>query len=133
MRAPDTHTRDRLPNLMRRLGPASATALAAELGVSVATLHRLLQERAGEVLQAGLARRSRHALHRRLRDGSGTLPLATIDAQGRAHDAGQLVLVQPEGCWLPLHQLAGTPWPLPSPAAVAPRDAMLERAGVAGG
>jgi len=128
MRAPDTHTRDRLPNLMRRLGPASATALAAELGVSVATLHRLLQERAGEVLQAGLARRSRHALHRRLRDGSGTLPLATIDAQGRAHDAGQLVLVQPEGCWLPLHQLAGTHWPLPAPAANAPRDAMLDAA-----
>lgn len=42
MRAADTVSRDRLPSLMRRLGPSSATTLAAELGVSVATLHRLL-------------------------------------------------------------------------------------------
>ncbi len=125
MRAPDTNVRDRLPGLMRRLGPASATVLAAALGISVATLHRLLQERAGEVLSAGQARRSRHALRRQLRTGGSTLPLATIDAQGRAHDAGQLVLVQPESCWLPL---AGTPWPLPDPAATAARDPMMDAA-----
>ena len=128
MRAADTASRDRLPSLMARLGQASATALAAELGVSVATLHRLLQERAGEVVSAGLARRCRHALRRRLRDGSPALPLATIDAQGRAHDAGQLVLVQPAGCWLPLHPFAGAPWPLPKPAEGAQRDPMLDAA-----
>ena len=124
MRAADTVSRDRLPSLMRRLGPSSATTLAAELGVSVATLHRLLQERAAEVVSAGRARRSRHALGRRLRDGSHALPLAAIDAEGRAHDAGLLVLVQPEGCWLPLQQIAGAPWPLPSPSAL--RDPLLD-------
>jgi len=125
MRASDSNARDRLRSMMRRLGPASATTLAAELGVSVATLHRLLQERASEVVQAGQARRSRHALRRGLRDGTGALPLATIDAQGRAHDAGQLLLVQPEGCWLPL---AGTRWPLPTPTASAQRDPTLDTA-----
>ena len=122
MRTPDTVSRDRLPSLMARRGPASASSLAAELGVSVATLHRLLQERAGELVSAGLARRSRHALRRRLRGGASALPLASIDAQGRAHDAGQLVLVQPAGCWLPLQQFAGMPWPLPKPAQGALRD-----------
>ena len=117
MRAADPVSRDRLPGLMARLGPTSATRLAAELGVSVATLHRLLQERAGEVLQAGQARRSRHALRRRLSNGLRSMPLASIDGQGRAHDAGQLVLVQPEGCWLPLSSLAGAHWPLPTAAA----------------
>ena len=128
MRAADTVSRDRLPSLMRRLGPSSSTTLAAELGVSVATLHRLLHERAREVVSAGLARRSRHALRRRLRDGSPALPLAAIDTQGRAHDAGQLVLVQPAGCWLPLQQVAGTPWPLPKPAEGALRDPLLDAA-----
>ena len=122
MRTPDTVSRDRLPSRMARRGPASASSLAAELGVSVATLHRLLQERAGELVSAGLARRSRHALRRRLRGGASALPLASIDAQGRAHDAGQLVLVQPAGCWLPLQQFSGMPWPLPKPAPGALRD-----------
>ena len=125
MRLADTASRDRLPSLMARLGPANATTLATELGVSVATLHRLLQERAGDVVAAGQARRSRHALRRRLRDGSSALPLAAIDAQGRAHDAGHLVLVQPAGCWLPL---SGTPWPLPTPARTASADPMLDAA-----
>ena len=125
MRTPDTNARERLPGLMRRLGPASATTLAADLGVSVATLHRLLQERAGEVWSAGQARRSRHALRRQLRNGSSAMPLASIDAAGRAHAAGQLVLVQPEGCWL---SLAGTPWPLPIRTAKTPRDPMEDAA-----
>ena len=128
MRSADTASRDRLPSLMARLGPTSTTTLAAELGVSVATLHRLLQERAGEVVSAGQARRSRHALRRRLRDGSSALPLAAIDAQGRAHDAGHLVLVQPAGCWLPLHPLSGTPSPLPTPARTTPADPLLDAA-----
>jgi hypothetical protein len=123
MRPADTISRDRLPGLMARLGPASATTLAGELGVSVATLHRLLQENAGQVLSAGQARRSRHAWRRPLRDGRSTLPLAAIDAEGRAHDAGTLALVQPGGCWLPL---AGTPWPLPAPAKGPRRDPLFD-------
>lgn len=123
MRAADTVARDRLPGLMARLGPASAATLAAELGVSVATVHRLLQENAASVLCAGQARRSRHAGRRSLRDGRTTLPLAAIDAQGRAHDAGTLALVQPGGCWLPL---AGTPWPLPPRIAATRRDPLFD-------
>lgn len=122
MRAVDTLSRDRLPGLMARLGPASATTLAGELGVSVATLHRLLQARADSVLSAGQARRSRHAWRRGLRSGQRTLPLAVIDAEGRAHDAGTLALVQPGGCWLPL---AGTPWPLPAAITGPQRDPLF--------
>jgi hypothetical protein len=91
--------------------------------VSVATLHRLLQERPAEVLSAGQARRSRHAWRRALRSGQRTLPLAVIDADGRAHDAGTLALVQPGGCWLPL---AGMPWPLPAPAKGPQRDPLFD-------
>lgn len=123
MRAADAASRDRLPGLMARLGPASATTLAGELGVSVATLHRLLQERADSVLSAGQARRSRHAWRRALRNGQRTLPLAVIDADGRAHDAGTLALVQPGGCWLPL---AGTAWPLPAPTNGPQRDPLFD-------
>lgn len=109
MRPADTLARERLPVLMSRQGPSRAADLAQALGVSLATLHRLLQERA-DVHSAGRARRSRHALQRRLRGVDSHFPVVRIDTEGRAHDAGSLVLVQPEGCaWT----LEASPWPVP--------------------
>lgn len=112
MRPADTLARERLPVLMSRQGPSRAADLAQALGVSVATLHRLLQERS-DVQSAGRARRTRHALQRQLRGVDSRFPVVRIDPEGRAHDAGTLVLVQPEGCaWA----LEASPWPVPDEA-----------------
>ncbi|MFN0186887.1 MAG: type II toxin-antitoxin system HipA family toxin YjjJ [Aquabacterium sp.] len=114
MRPRNQPARDRLQAVLRRLGPASAPALAAELGVSRATLHRMLVEAGtGQIVSAGQAQRSRHAMRRPLRGGAGDIPLRRVDAAGRVHDESMLALKQPSGSRLVLS--AGR-WPLPDSA-----------------
>jgi hypothetical protein len=92
--------------------PATAAGLAQALGVSVPTLHRLLQRLpAGELLSAGRARRARHALRRPLRGVMADLPVYAIDARGRAELLAPLALLHPHGTWM---DLAGSPWPVPA-------------------
>ncbi|HSI50871.1 MAG TPA: type II toxin-antitoxin system HipA family toxin YjjJ [Ideonella sp.] len=110
MRPRNQPARDRLLPLLGRLGPSSAAALAQALDVSVPTLHRLLQEQAGQVLSAGKARRARHALRRGLRGVVGDSPLYQVDVEGRAEQVGQLALLRPQGAWL---QLPDGSWPVP--------------------
>jgi hypothetical protein len=110
MRRPNTEARERLPGVLRRCAGMAAAELAAALGVSVPTLHRLLQEQAASVVAAGRARRARYALRRPLRGDIRPLPLYRIDLQGRAHALGELALLAPQGSWL---QLAGSDWPVP--------------------
>lgn len=93
---------DRLVQLLSRHGPSNASALAREAGVSMATLHRLLQALSGQVVSAGRARRTRHALRRPLRGEARDVPAYEIDREGRAHPLGQLTLVQPQGSLMAL-------------------------------
>ena len=110
MRPRNQAARDQLANLLRRRAAASTAELAAQAGVSVATLHRLLLEMGSSVLTTGKARRTRHALRRPLHGDLAALPLYRIDALGRADQIAQMALVYPEGSCL---ELTGSAWPVP--------------------
>lgn len=110
MRPRNQAARDRLPAALARRPGSTAQALAAELGVSVPTLHRLLGEHPHLVVAAGRARRARYALRRALRGSLAPLPLYEVQPSGQAQQVGELVLVHPEGSWL---SLEGSHWPLP--------------------
>lgn len=100
----------RLALLLGRQPAASTPELAAQLGVSVPTVQRLLRRAGAQVLSLGRARRTRHAWRRALRGQVGDLPLYRIDASGNAQPLGALALVAPEGTALALE---GSGWPLP--------------------
>jgi hypothetical protein len=109
MRRPDIAARDQLGVLLARHGPVSAPALVAELGVSTATLHRMLVEMSGRLVVGGRARRRRYALQRQVRGETGELPLYRVDIDGRAEQLSRLAPMAPQGSWMPL---AGTDWPV---------------------
>lgn len=108
MRTPDPTVRAKLITELRRHVPASAPELAAHLGVSVPTLHRLLREQGGAVFSAGAGRNTRHAARRPLRGIAAALPVYRVDADGRGHEAGSLELAAPQGCHF---DLRGLGWP----------------------
>ncbi len=114
MRPPNRAARDELLKLLRRRAPWPASALAAALAVSVPTLHRMLAELGDDLISTGRARRTRYGLRRALRGDSGSLPLYSVDAAGRAHALGLLTPVHPEGSCLPL---VAWPWPQPPESA----------------
>jgi hypothetical protein len=95
--------------LSRRAG-VGAAELAAEVGVSIPTLHRCLHEIEASVVVTGKARRTRYALRRPLRGDLADLPLYEVDATGRAELLSSLALVQPRGACM---ALAETGWPVP--------------------
>jgi hypothetical protein len=113
MRPPNQTARDLLPTLLARHGPMAAADLAGRLGVSIATVHRLLQAQPRQVISQGSARRARCAWRRPLRGVVASLPLIEVDAQGRSHTVAQLDLKQPHGSCL---DLAGSSWPVPDEA-----------------
>lgn len=88
---------------------ASAAELADAVGVSVATLHRLLGELDDQVLSVGKARRARYALRRPLRGDASDLPLYEVDTEGWAEAIARLTPVSPQGT---LMNLAEAGWPL---------------------
>ena len=110
MRPRNQPARDQLASVLRRRAAASTAELAAQAGVSVPTLHRLLQELGGALLTTGKARRTRHALRRPLRGDLAALPLYRIDELGRADQIAELALVHPQGSCLVLTDSA---WPVP--------------------
>ncbi|MBL0149263.1 MAG: type II toxin-antitoxin system HipA family toxin YjjJ [Ideonella sp.] len=113
MRPPNQTARDLLPALLARRGRVAAADLAGQLGVSVATLHRLLQAHPRQIISRGAARRARYAWRRPLRGQTAPLPLIEVDASGRSHTAAQLDLLQPQGSGL---DLGGSSWPVPDEA-----------------
>ncbi len=113
MRPKNQAARDRLNTVLARRAAVSAAELAERLGVSVPTLHRLLQEAGAEVVVTGRARRTRYALRRPLRGDLAELPLYEVDATGRAERVAQLALVHPQGSCM---DLAAAGWPVPEEA-----------------
>ena len=110
MRLKNQIARDQLTAVLARRAAASAPELAEQLGVSIATLHRLLQEIDGRVVGTGKARRTRYALRRALRGDPAELPLYEVDASGRAGLVAYLALVRPEGSCA---DFTDTGWPVP--------------------
>lgn len=113
MRPRNQAARERLRTVLARRSAISAADLAERLGVSVPTLHRLLQEAGDDVVVTGRARRTRYALRRPLRGDPVELPLYEVDASGRAERVAQLALVQPQGSCM---DLAAAGWPVPDEA-----------------
>ena len=110
MRPINQSARDQLASVLARRAAMPATELGEQLGVSPATLHRLLQERSDAIVTTGQARRTRYALRRALRGDLTELPLYAVDAAGQAQRVAQLALVHPQGSCM---QLAGSGWPVP--------------------
>jgi len=110
MRPRNEAARDQLSAVLARRSAVGAADIAAPLGVSIPTLHRMLQALGDTVVSIGKARRSRYALRRDLRGEMAPLPLYELDSAGRAERLSILDLVRPQGSCLPL---AGTGWPVP--------------------
>ncbi len=113
MRTKESLPRSQLHATLGRRAAVSAPDLAQQLGVSVPTLHRLLQEIPGQVVAMGQARRSRYALRQALRGSLAELPLYEVDATGRAECVSHLSLVRPQGSCLPMTRMATSGWPVP--------------------
>ncbi len=113
MRPRNQTSRNQLTTVLARRAAASAGTLAEQLGVSVPTLHRMLQEQGRAVVTAGSARRTRYALRRPLRGETAELPLYAVDGAGRAALVSHLALVHPQGSRM---SLAGSGWPVPDEA-----------------
>ena len=71
-------------------GRRSSRELQEALGVSQATVSRLIAAAGERVLRFGARRSARYAAARRLFDGGFALPLLLIDAEGAARRAGTL-------------------------------------------
>jgi HipA-like C-terminal domain len=102
--------RDQLTAVLARRAAVSASSLAEQLGISLATLHRVLQEQQALVVATGKARRTRYALRMPLRGELAEVPLYQIDEAGRVSLTTSLSLVHPEGT---LMSLSDTGWPVP--------------------
>lgn len=110
MRPRNEAARDQLTTVLGRRAAVGAAEIAGPLGVSIPTLHRLLQELGDRVVTRGKARRSRYALRRSLRGEAAPIPLYEVDAAGRATLLTRLDLLRPQGSCL---SLVGTGWPVP--------------------
>ena len=110
MRPRNEAARNQLITVLARRAAVGAADIAAPLGVSIPTLHRLLQELGDRLVTRGKARRARYALRRGLRGDLAPLPLYEVDAAGRAELLTTLHLLRPQGSCMPL---AGTGWPVP--------------------
>lgn len=111
---PATATVEQMRRLLAIRPVAAASELAAALGVSVPTVHRLLSKLpAGDLVAAGKARRARYALSRPLRGGKAVYPAYRVDVDGRLENAGSLALLHLSGSWMPLVELG---WPVPQEA-----------------
>ena len=102
MRPRNQPARDQLTTVLARRAAVSATSIAEQLGVSIPTLHRLLQEVEGSVVVTGKARRTRYALRMPVRGYSAELPLYEVDMAGHAERVAGLTAVHPHGACLSL-------------------------------
>jgi hypothetical protein len=87
-----------------------AGELLQRLGISRPSLMRAIVQLNGEIISRGRARRTSYAARRAIRGSNTPFPLYRIDTSGRAHEAGLLEPVYPEGCAIRFTEPC--PWPL---------------------
>ena len=97
MRPRNQAARDQLRSALARRPGVAAADLAQDLGVSLATLHRMLQEQRVQVLATGKASRTRYALRKPLRGDAADVPLYAVGVDGQATALAPLALVYPQG------------------------------------
>jgi hypothetical protein len=95
---------------LRTWGRQQAGELLQRLGVSRPSLMRAIAELDGQVVTRGRARRTAYAARRSIRGNPAPLVLYRIDESGRAHEAGLLEPIYPEGC--AMRFVEACPWPL---------------------
>jgi hypothetical protein len=102
---------EELARVLRAHPRAGSAELCARLGgISRATLARAIKKCGADVISAGAARRTRHALRRPLRGNAAPIPLHRVDGNGCVEEIGELSLIHPEGCALAFR--SPFPWPL---------------------
>lgn len=111
MRPKNEAARERLDSVMLRSGLVSAISLSDKLGVSVATMHRILHERGGQIVRLGSTKQARFALRRLVRGKRAPIPVYLINEHGQGVSCGMLDLIAPEGSIFPLHHFG---WPTDS-------------------
>lgn len=109
MRPKNDTARDLLPHLLQRHPGAKAATLAAEAGVSLPTMHRMLKAADHTVVRVGKAGRSCYYLRRPLRGLTGDIPIYAINQTGQAHQAGLMTLIEPDSTLL---DVAALGWPV---------------------
>ncbi|MBW8467865.1 MAG: type II toxin-antitoxin system HipA family toxin YjjJ [Thiobacillus sp.] len=117
MTATDPPENAALTRLRELGGVASSAELQARLGVSQATVSRLLAPllRSGRVLKVGAARSQRYLLPRAIEGVGSAVPMMRVDAQGQASPFGRMVPLPGGRFWVDeadgLSQLHdGLPW-----------------------
>lgn len=96
--------------ILRARGRLQAGALLQTLGVSRATLMRLVRSAGDALVVRGSARRTTYAARRALRGSRAPLPLYRVDLHGDVQEIARLDLTYPDGCALAF--LAPFGWPL---------------------
>ena len=111
MRPVNTSARSLLDNELRLRGRSDASTLAAALGVSVPSIHRIVRERGNEIVRVGTTKNARYALRRALRGQTSPIPVYAIDSKGRGRELASMDLVVPQGSLLDVKSMG---WPTPS-------------------
>lgn len=88
----------------------STGELVRALDVSAPSVHRMLLELRAQLVSAGKTRQRKHALRRSLRGTISSLPMFSVDENGKAVALTPMELVHPEGCFAPLDPRV---WPGP--------------------
>jgi hypothetical protein len=86
---------DRLARLLQARGATASRAIAGELGVSQATLTRMVAGLGSSIERIGAARSTRYALRRPVRNLGSEWPVYRINASGRHHCWGTLRALHP--------------------------------------
>ena len=110
MRPVNTSARLLLDNELRLRGRSDATTLAAALGVSVPSIHRIVRERGCDIVRVGMTKNARYSLRRALRGQASSIPVYAIDAKGRGRELASMDLVVPQGSVLDVRSMG---WPTP--------------------
>lgn len=92
-----SETRHRAIQLLRREGPMRARTLRESLGISHASLARLIKTLHDDVVTLGRGPATSYGLHRRVSDLPGKVPLYEVQEDGKSRELGILHQVQPTG------------------------------------
>ena len=109
MRPRHLFARNQLPTLLRLRPGAKAAELATDASTSLATMTRILNEAAGEVIRVGKAGRTVYFLRRALRGQAGEVPVYAVDHSGQVRSVGALCLTAPAGA---VWDVAALGWPV---------------------
>ena len=91
---------DRLIGVLRRRGLQSGSEIQHNLGISRATLSRLVKQAGPQVARFGRSVATRYALSREIAGLGRSTPVFRVDEQGVVGDHGMLHWVAGDGCWL---------------------------------